>query len=128
MLEILRRSRDNRPFRVRSAARDSAKDASRLDLLFRAIEEGVTSAEAEYSGLKIRIEDVLARAAITLGNGSDEYLTREPDDARLQNELGEQIVSGQLRLRDIEHQIKAFKFLKAAFLTRFPDFTTMRRD
>ena len=73
-------------------------------------EEAVTSAEAEYSGLKIRIEDVLARAAITLGNGSDEYLTREPDDAKLQNELGQQIVSGQLRLRELEHQIKAFKF------------------
>jgi hypothetical protein len=125
---ILRRSRDGRRFATRSTTRDLERDRARIGSLFHAIEEAITSAEAEYSGLKIRIGDVLARSAITLGNGIDEYLTREPADTKLQNEFGQQIANGQSRLSDLEQQMKAFKFLKAALLTRFPDFPAKTRD
>jgi hypothetical protein len=44
---------------------------------------------------------VLARAAVTLGNDSDEYLTRDPEDGRYQDLFGAEIASGQRRLSEL---------------------------
>jgi hypothetical protein len=125
---MMRRSRRNGWFETRSPTRDIEKDNSRLRPLFCAIEEASASAEAEHSGLKARVEDVMVRSAMTLGNDTDEYLTRELADTKIQDEFGRQILSGQDRLRHIEVQMKAFQFMKAVFLTRFPDFTNGPRQ
>jgi len=122
VFEVIRQSWANSPFAARSATRDTATDQSRLRSVAHAIEQALRSAEAEHSGLKARIDDVLARAAITLGNGTDEYLTREPGDIDLQNQFDSQIANGQLRLENLAHQMQAFNFLKLALQTRFPDF------
>ena len=74
------------------------------------------------------MDDVLARAAITLGNGTDEYLTREPADIDLQNQFDSQIANGQLRLENLARQMQAFSFLKVALQTRFPDFMPAARQ
>jgi hypothetical protein len=122
MFEVIRQSWANGLFAARSATRDTATDKSRLLSVAHAIEQALKSAEAEHSGLKARMDDVLARAAITLGNGTDEYLTREPGDIDLQNQFDDQIANGQLRLEDLAHQVQAFNFLRIALQTRFPDF------
>ena len=63
-----------------------------------------------------------ARAAITMGNASDEYLTRDPKDSAQQDRFGIEIQNGQKRLKELEATMSHFKFLKVALTSRFPDF------
>jgi hypothetical protein len=109
-------------FRARSVDRDAETDLSRVGSIISAIEAALNAAENEHSGLKRRVEDVLARAAVTVGNGTDEYLEREPLDSHHQDLFGTEISNGQRRLKELATEITHFKLLKTAVLTRFPDF------
>jgi hypothetical protein len=122
MFDLFLRARVNRLFKARSAERDAEADFSRTESVFLSIEKALKIAEAEHSGLDTRMQDVLARGAISLGNATDEYLTREPADTIVQNQFDREIQIGQLRLEQLSLQINAFKFLRSAFLSRFPDF------
>jgi hypothetical protein len=122
MFQLFSRARANHFFKARSAGRDTEIDHARAASIFRSIEDALEGAKAEQAGLKSRIDDALARAAITLGNDSDEYLTRDPEDNHYQNLLGTEIVNGQRRLNDLGVTIGHFQFLRAALVTRFPDF------
>ncbi len=93
-----------------------------MNSILEAIENALIAAEQEQSGLNRRVEDVLARAAVTLGNGTDEYLEREPLDTHHQDLFSVEISNGQRRLKELATTITHFKFLKAAMLSRFPDF------
>ena len=121
MLQVPFRARANNYFRARSSARDSDSDYTRAASILRSIEHELEEANAEHAGLTLRIDDVLARAAVTLGDDSDEYLTRDPKDSHHQNLLGTEIANGQRRLNELEATIGHFKFLKTALITRFPD-------
>lgn len=109
-------------FKARSAERDAATDRSRVSSILQAIETALHAAEQEQSGLSRRVEDVLARAAVTMGNGTDEYLEREPLDSHHQDLFSAEISNGQRRLKELAAEITHFKFMKAAVLSRFPDF------
>ena len=109
-------------FRARSAERDAETDRSRVGAILEAIEDALQEAEQEQAGLSGRVEDVLARAAVTLGNDSDEYLEREPLDSHHQDLFSAEISNGQRRLKELAASISHFKFLKAATLSRFPDY------
>ena len=111
-------------FKARSADRDAETDRARVSAILQAIETALHAAEQEQSGLNRRVEDVLARAAVTLGNGTDEYLEREPLDSHHQDLFGTEIANGQRRLKELATTITHFKFLKAATLSRFPDVKT----
>ena len=87
-----------------------------------AIETVLSAAENEQKGLNQRVEDVLARAAVTVGNASDEYLDREPLDTHHQDLFSEEISNGESRLKSLADSISHFKFLRAAVLSRFPDY------
>ena len=122
MFDLLLRVRVNHLFKARSADRDAEADFSRTESVFLSIEKALKIAEAEHSGLATRMQDVLARGAISLGNATDEYLTREPADTIVQNQFDREIQIGHLRLEQLSLQIDAFKFLRTAFMSRFPDF------
>jgi hypothetical protein len=109
-------------FKARSADRDGETDRSRIGSIVSAIEAALHAAENEQSGLSRRVEDVLSRAAVTLGNGTDEYLEREPLDSHHQDLFSTEIANGQRRLKELGNEIMHLKFLKAAVLSRFPDF------
>jgi hypothetical protein len=109
-------------FKARSAERDAESDRTRVGSIAAAIEAALSAAEAEQSGLSRRVEDVLARAAVTIGNGSDEYLERDPLDSHHQDLFGSEISSGQRRLKELATEIMHFNFIKSALATRFPDF------
>ena len=109
-------------FKARSASRDAEADRARVTSIFRSIEEALEEARTEQAGLKSRIDDALARSAVTLGNDSDEYLTRDPEDNHYQNLLGSEIMEGQRRLSELEATIRHIQFLNTALVTRFPDF------
>src|SRR5207248_9091621 len=109
-------------FKARSVDRDAKTDHSRVESVLLAVETALAAAETEQSGLSRRVEDVLARAAVTIGNDSDEYLTREPLDSHHQDLFGIEISNGQRRLRELSLAISHFRFLKAVILSRFSDF------
>ncbi len=112
----------DRSFKARSVGRDAETDKSRAGAILTAIEQALRAAELEQSGLSRRVEDVLARAAVTMGNGTDEYLEREPLDSHHQDLFSTEISNGQRRLKELAATISHFKFLKAAMLSRFQDF------
>ena len=122
LLSRARAQRSERDFRVRSAGRDVDTDRLRVNSVLDALDVAMREAEQEQSGLSRRVEDVLARAAVTFGNGTDEYLERDPLDSHHQTLFSNEISNGQRRLTELAATISHFKFLKAALLTRFPDF------
>ena len=109
-------------FRARSAERDAETDLARVGSIVTAIETALHAAESEQSGLSRRVDDVLARAAVTFGNGTDEYLEREALDNYHHDLFDAEILNGQRRLKELASEIAHFKFMKAAVLSRFPDF------
>ncbi|WGS18307.1 MULTISPECIES: hypothetical protein [unclassified Bradyrhizobium] len=109
-------------FRARSPERDAETDRARIDSIMAAIEAALHAAESEQSGLSRRVDDVLARAAVTFGNGTDEYLEREELDNHHQDLFAAEIANGQRRLKELSAEIAHFKFMKAAVLSRFPNY------
>src|ERR1035441_3450539 len=101
MFQLFLRARAHNYFKSRSAARDGGTDHMRVATIVGAIDQALQSSEAERSGLSQRIGDVLARAAITMGNESDEYLPRDPKDSAQQDRFGIEIVNGQRRLKEL---------------------------
>jgi hypothetical protein len=119
--KLFRSRRDDRNFKARSVDRDAQTDRERIGTILGAIEHALHEAEQEQSGLNRRVEDVLARAAVTLGNATDEYLDREALDSHHQDLFSTEIANGQRRLQELATAITHFRFLKAATLSRFPD-------
>jgi hypothetical protein len=120
MFHSFLKARANNYFKARSAGRDTETDHARAISIFCSIEHALEGAKAEQAGLKSRIDDALARAAVTYD--SDEYLTRGPEDNHYQNLLGTEIADGQRRLNELGVTIGHIQFLKTALVTRFPDF------
>jgi hypothetical protein len=114
--------RGEQEFRARSPERDAETDRGRIEAIMDAIESALQAAEREQAGLNRRVEDVLARAAVTFGNGDDEYLEREALDKHHQDLFDKEVQNGQRRLKELNSSIAHFKFLKAAVLSRFPEF------
>lgn len=108
-------------FRTRSDARNTDADQARLRPVAEAIESAIATAEAERSGLHRRIGDAIARAAVTFGPGTDEYLERDAIDNEFQNLLDAEVKNGERRLTELENQIEHLKFLKTAMTSRFPE-------
>lgn len=122
MFQLFLRARVDQFFKARSAGRDAENDHSRVASIARLVERSLTEAQAERAGLVRRLDDVLALAAVPLGNDTDEYLTREAHDCSLLHQLEAEISKGQRRLEELTSNIAHFKFLRTALLTRFPDF------
>jgi hypothetical protein len=109
-------------FRARSPERDAETTSLRIGSVVTAIESALSAAESEQSGLSRRVDDVLARAAVTIGNGTDEYLERDARDSSHQDLFDAEIINGQRRLNELASEISHFRFMKAAVLSRFPDY------
>ena len=124
----LRARLGNEDFKARSPQRDAETDRLRINSILEAIENALHAAEEEQSGLSRRVEDALARAAVTLGNDTDEYLDREPLNSHHQDLFSIEISNGERRLKELANSIPHFKFLKTAMLSRFPDFKPMSEN
>ena len=120
--DFLRGIIDEREFKARSPERDAETDRRRIAEVIRSLDEALRSAEVEQAGLTRRIDDVLSRAAVSFGNGDDEYLTREKLDSEHLDLFEREIANGQRRLDELAVSIPHFKFLRTALLSRFPAF------
>jgi hypothetical protein len=119
--DYLKARSGNQNFKARSADRDAETDRARIASVLGAVETALHAAQQEQLGLHRRVEDVTARAAVTLGNGTDEYLEREALNSHHQDLLGTEIANGQRRLKEVASTVTHYKFLKAAIMSRFPD-------
>jgi hypothetical protein len=115
------RSRSDGSFKARSSERDSNGDSNAVKIVANAINLVLEQAEAERAGLKQRIDDVIARAALVGGNDADEFVTRSEDRSAMLRESDTDIKRGQDRLGTLETTISHFRFLKTALQSRFPD-------
>jgi hypothetical protein len=111
-------------FRARSAERDAETTRLRIESIVTAIDAALNAAQTEQAGLSRRVDDVLARAAVTQGNGTEEYLERDALDNYHQGLLGAEILNGQRRLKELDTEIANLSFVKAEMRSRFPDRTT----
>lgn len=108
-------------FRTRSPDRDRQSDAANVALIAKAINEALVAAESERAGLARRVADVLSRAAVTVGNDTDEYIDRDDRDTNYLNRMDAEIQSGQDRLKQLDHNIAQFEALKAELALKFPE-------
>ena len=115
-------------FKARSSERDAATDRSRIESIMSAGENALGSAEGEQLGLRSRMDDVLARASISVGNDTDEYLDREPHRTAALNFFDQEMARGESRLKELGSMIAHFKFVKTAMLTRFPELKVSTTD
>jgi hypothetical protein len=118
---LLNLRREDKGFKARSTERDAATDRVRIDAVITALDAALQEAEREQSGLNRRVDDALARASVTFGNGTDEYLEREPIDSHHQDLFAADISNGQRRLKELANTIAHLRFIRTAMLTRFPN-------
>jgi hypothetical protein len=117
-----------RAFKARSVDRDAETDRSRIESIISAIEAVLVATEAEQFGLAQRVQDILARASVTFGNDTHEYLTREPLDDDHQRLFSAEILNGQRRLNELSLMITHVTFLKAAARSWLSDFKLSSTD
>jgi hypothetical protein len=118
---LLRNHSNRREFTARSPNRDAETDRARIASIMAALEAALDDAEQEKLGLAGRVDDVLARAAVTQGNDTDEYLERDALDDHDQSLLSLEISNGERRLGELATMISHLEFIKTAMLTRFSD-------
>ena len=106
-------------FKIPSTERDSGTGHARIEAIISAIEAALTSAESERDELNNRIEEVLARASVTVGNATDEYLDREFYRSHHQDLFDSEMARGEERTRELSAMIVHFRFVRAAMLSRF---------
>jgi hypothetical protein len=108
-------------FKVRSPDRDHKTDRDRIRPILAGIETALADAKNEMDALRIRVGDALASASLAAGTGSDEYLSREPEDNRHIAEYEQQLIAGENRIRQLEGQIANLIELKDLSSARFPE-------
>jgi hypothetical protein len=118
----VRSRKDQSRFKARSLDRDAEADRARTVSIWSAVDAALNEAEREKAGLTRRVDDALARASVTFGNGTDEYLEREALDTQHHDLFDAEISNGQRRLSQLQQVIADYEFVKATLLARFPEF------
>ena len=67
-------------FRTRSEGSDRRADLTVVLHVIEAIERALNASKSKRDGLGRRVSDALSRAAMLVGNGTDEYIERETAD------------------------------------------------
>jgi hypothetical protein len=86
-----------------------------------AIDRALKTAETERKELASRIEDAAAWAAVSVGNGNDEYLERELLDTVHLNHFDDEIRGGNKQASRLDQNIACYKLLKTTILAGFPE-------
>jgi hypothetical protein len=105
-----------------STDREAENDHARVESVSRSIEQSLRTARAEETRLTRQMEELTARALVPLGNGTDDYLTREAPDNRQLDQLEQEIIKGERRLLQLARDIAHFERVGTALMTGFPGF------
>lgn len=122
MFKDLFARRSSGALKTRSPERDRASDKDTIGKIGETLDSALAVLQAEQSGLMRRVEDTVAMAALTAGTESDEYVGRESSRTDALRGFEEESKRARDRLRVLEQHILNLRFLRAAFLTRFPEF------
>jgi hypothetical protein len=114
------RSLSDRGFTARSFERDTETDSKAVQSVVDAINSVLERAEAEQTGLRRRMDEVISLAAVVGGNDADEFLTRSGDRSAMLRDSDTEMKRGLARLDTIEKNISHFRFLKTVLQSRFP--------
>ena len=87
------------------------------------ISEALASFEQEREGLARRFNEAQMLASVTVGTATDEYVTREPPHNAALSAYEAEMRRGRERLITLENHISNMKFMRAAFATRFSEFS-----
>ncbi len=110
-------------FKHRSSERDLETDRARVGRVASVLDAELLSAEKEREGLRRRLDDLSARASISQGNDTDEYLTRDDELTEHLNLFDAQMRGAEGRLKQLDDSVAHFRFLKDELSRRFPILT-----
>ena len=122
MFKGLFAGRSDSGFKTRSPERDQATDSEVIGRVALAIDHALSALQTEQTGLLGRVEEAVAMASLAVGTDSDEYVSREPAKTEALRGYEDDMKRSRERLRALEQHILNLRFLRAAFLTRFPEF------
>src|SRR5262245_24970207 len=106
MLQLFSRTK------VRPGNLDAGCAQSRGALVARSIELSLLAAQVEQAHLEQRLRELTRRALVSLGNGTDEYLTRDSRDNRRLDRLEQEMREAEHGLQQLAEDIAHFEFLK----------------
>ncbi|MGN6287451.1 MAG: hypothetical protein ACTHM2_20065 [Afipia sp.] len=95
--------------------------------IYDAIDKSIAAAQAEKAGLQARMDSVLSRAAMAVGNGDDEYLSRDAVDNQHLGMLDAEIKNGEQRIEALTSGIAKFQSLRESLLASFPNFVREKK-
>ncbi len=113
-----RRSSD--ALETRSPERDRTTDEDTIGRVAETIDNALAVLQTEQAGLMRRVEDKLAMAA--LAAGTDECVGRKTSQADALRTFEDETRRARDRQHILDQHVLNLRFLRTAFLTRFPDF------
>jgi hypothetical protein len=121
MIKLFSRSGPKGEFRTRSHERDQLADRGLLAPIANAVDHAITKLQSEKDGLALRIDDALVRASITAGNDVYEHETRDPVRTDALKGFEHELANARQRLSVVDIHLANLKFVRAVFLSRFPN-------
>jgi hypothetical protein len=100
---------------------DQPPDLNSAWRIVHAIDDALKAAETERKALIGCVEDATAWAAVSLGNGNDEYLERESLDTIHLNRFDAQIRDGHTYMVRLDQNIAYYRLLRSTLLAGFPE-------
>jgi hypothetical protein len=121
MLDKFTKSKVEPPLKAQPPRPDRLPGVEDAWRIAHAIDNALKAAESEKRALSDRVEDATAWAAVSLGNGNDEYLEREKLDTIHLNRFDAEIRDGSKYVIRLDQNIGYLKLLKTTLLTAFPE-------
>lgn len=121
MLDKFTKSKIEPPLKAQAPGPDPLPGLEDAWRIAHAIDNALKAAEVEKKALSNRVEDATAWAAVSLGNGNDEYLEREKLDTLHLNRFDAQIRDGQKYVVRLDRNIGSLKLLRTTLLAAFPE-------
>lgn len=128
MLRSIFRAKSDGGFRTRAPERDQATDSELIGGVAKTIDEALAAFQAEQTGLNRRVDQAMAMASLAVGYDTDEYLERDEAKEAGLKQFESEMKAGRDRLSVLDRNISHLRFLRAAFLTRFPGFGSSAGD
>jgi hypothetical protein len=121
MLDKFTKSKVEMPLKAQTPRPDQLPGLEDAWRIAYAIDNALRAAETEKRALSDRVEDATAWAAVSLGNGNDEYLEREKVDTIHLNRFDAEIRDGSKYVIRLDQNIRYLRLLKSTLLTGFPE-------
>jgi hypothetical protein len=121
MFDIFTKSRADMPSGSRPPSIAQSRGLNDAWRIAHAIEDALKAAETERRIFTSRVTDAVSRSAVSLGNGTDEYLERESLDSYHLDLFDTEIHDRNKYLVRLDQDIDHLKLLARSLLHGFPE-------